>query len=90
MMALPMGVQGVMGMLTPLGMAVFATLSSKVPFCSSKVAFCVIETLPPAQPFDPDNPPADLPPLPDGYVWGLTITAEAEVIPGPDPAEERT
>ena len=36
-----MGVQGVMGMLTPLGMAVFATLSSKV-------AFCVIETLPPA------------------------------------------
>ena len=47
-MALPMGVQGVMGMLTPLGMAVSATLSSKVPFCSSKVAFCVIETLPPA------------------------------------------
>lgn len=51
-MALPMGDQGVMGMLTPLGMAVSATLSSKVgskvAFCSIKVAFCVIETLPPA------------------------------------------
>lgn len=49
------------------------------------------ETLPPSQPFDPESPPAeaDLPPLPDGYVWGLKITADAEVIPGPDPSEEK-
>lgn len=47
--------------------------------------------LPPEQPFDPEHPPAegDLPPLPDGYTWGLKITAEAEVIPGPDPSEEQ-
>lgn len=26
------------------------------------------------------DPPAELPPLPDGYVWALKITANAEVI----------
>lgn len=30
--------------------------------------------------FDPDSPPLELPELPPGYVWGLTVTAEAEVI----------
>lgn len=30
--------------------------------------------------FDPSNPPAALPPLPEGFVWGLKVTAEAEVI----------
>lgn len=45
--------------------------------------------LPEPVPLDPDNPPADLPSLPGGYVWGLKITAEAEVIPGPDPLEEQ-
>lgn len=34
--------------------------------------------------FDPDNPPDELPPLPPGYVWGLKITAEAEVIKAAD------
>lgn len=29
---------------------------------------------------DPDNPPDELPELPPGYVWGLKITAEAEVV----------
>lgn len=29
---------------------------------------------------DPDNLPDALPDLPPGYVWGLKITAEAEVI----------
>jgi len=37
--------------------------------------------LPPNVVFDPENPPDELPELPDGYVWGLQITAEAEVIP---------
>jgi hypothetical protein len=31
--------------------------------------------------FDPANPPEALPPLPDGFTWGLKVTAEAEVIP---------
>lgn len=30
--------------------------------------------------FDPKNPPSALPPLPDGFTWGLKVTAEAEVI----------
>lgn len=36
--------------------------------------------------FDPENPPAEaeLPELPDGFVWGLKITAEAEVIKAAD------
>lgn len=36
--------------------------------------------LPPDVPFDPESPPDALPDLPPGYVWGLTVTAEAEVI----------
>ena len=38
--------------------------------------------------FDPDNPPAGLPPLPEGFVWGLKVTAEAEVIPASQVKEE--
>lgn len=30
--------------------------------------------------FDPANPPDVLPELPDGYVWGLTATADGEVV----------
>lgn len=32
--------------------------------------------------FDPANPPteSELPALPEGYVWAVKITAEAEVI----------
>lgn len=37
--------------------------------------------LPADQPMD--TPPDELPDLPDGWVWGLKITADAEVI-GPD------
>jgi len=29
---------------------------------------------------DPANPPTELPELPDGYVWALKITADAEVV----------
>jgi hypothetical protein len=31
-------------------------------------------------PFDPEQPPDTLPELPPGYTWGLTVTAEAEVV----------
>lgn len=41
-------------------------------------------SLPPDIPFDPSNPPGELPPLPDGFVWGLKVTAEAEVIKAAD------
>lgn len=34
--------------------------------------------------FDPANPPDELPPLPDGFVWGLKVTAEAEVVKAAD------
>lgn len=34
--------------------------------------------------FDPGNPPDALPPLPEGFTWGLTVTAEAEVIKAAD------
>lgn len=37
--------------------------------------------------FDPKNPPAELPELPDGFVWGIAITAEAEVIKAADVKE---
>lgn len=37
---------------------------------------------------DPENPPAALPPLPDGFTWGLKVTAEAEVIPASQSKEE--
>lgn len=32
--------------------------------------------------FDPNNPPnlEDLPELPEGYVWGITVTADIEVV----------
>lgn len=30
--------------------------------------------------FDPKDPPGDLPELPEGFVWGLKVTASAEVI----------
>lgn len=46
--------------------------------------------LPQPVPLDPGSPPDELPTLPEGYVWGLKITAEAEVIPGPDPREEQS
>lgn len=36
--------------------------------------------LPPDIIIDPDNPPTELPDLPDGFVWGFKVTAEAEVI----------
>jgi hypothetical protein len=43
--------------------------------------------LPPDIVFDPANPPAELPDLPDGYVWGIAITAEAEVVKAADVKE---
>lgn len=30
--------------------------------------------------FDPKDPPGVLPPLPDGFTWGMKVTAEAEVV----------
>jgi len=39
-------------------------------------------------PFDPNSPPDTLPDLPPGYVWGLKITAEAEVIKAVDAEQE--
>ncbi|SEF34394.1 hypothetical protein SAMN05421837_107365 [Amycolatopsis pretoriensis] len=44
--------------------------------------------LPPDIPIDPDAPPGALPDLPPGYVWGLKITAEAEVIKAADAEQE--
>lgn len=38
--------------------------------------------------FDPENAPDELPPLPEGYVWGLKVTAEAEVIKAADLEKE--
>lgn len=38
--------------------------------------------------FDPENPPAGLPPLPDGFVWGLKVTASAEVVKAADIKED--
>jgi hypothetical protein len=38
--------------------------------------------------FDPENPPAELPELPEGYTWGLKITASAEVIKAADIQKE--
>lgn len=35
---------------------------------------------PPDVPLDPENPPEGLPELPAGFVWGLKVTAEAEVV----------
>lgn len=43
--------------------------------------------LPADIPFDPADLPAELPELPDGYVWGIAITAEAEVIKAADVKE---
>lgn len=39
--------------------------------------------LPPDVAFDPSNPPGALPPLPEGFTWGLKVTAEAEVVKAP-------
>jgi hypothetical protein len=39
-----------------------------------------VSDLPDDIPYDPDNPPSDLPDLPPGYVWGVKVTAEAEVV----------
>jgi len=36
--------------------------------------------LPADIPFDPDSPPDELPELPEGYVWGVAVTADAEVV----------
>ena len=44
--------------------------------------------LPPDIPFDPSDPPVELPPLPDGFVWGLKVTAGAEVIKAADIKED--
>jgi hypothetical protein len=41
-------------------------------------------SLPGDVPFDPENPPDVLPPLPEGFRWGLKVTAEAEVIKAAD------
>lgn len=45
-------------------------------------------SLPMDVPFDPENPPDALPDLPPGFVWGLKVTAEAEVIKAADLKEE--
>lgn len=39
---------------------------------------------------DPENMPDELPELPPGYVWGLKVTAEAEVIKAADIADGET
>lgn len=45
-------------------------------------------SLPADVPFDPNSPPGELPELPPGFVWGLKVTAEAEVIKAADLKEE--
>jgi hypothetical protein len=43
--------------------------------------------LPADVPFDPDDPQDALPDLPEGFVWGLKVTATADVVPNPHGAE---
>lgn len=44
--------------------------------------------LPSDVPFDLSAPPDSLPELPPGYVWGLSVTAEAEVVKAADAQKE--
>lgn len=47
-----------------------------------------MDELPQDVEFDPENPPDTLPQLPPGFVWGLKVTAEAEVVKAADLKEE--